>query len=521
MKIASSKEIYQIESNSEKLGITTKILIENAGLKIAQSIINEIENISLTNIIILVGKGNNGNDGLIAASHLSSWGIKVVAYLCIKRPSSDYYLKAAQNSGVLIEHHSVKSKKHLKDIFNKTHIVVDAILGTGNRKKISSPISDILTHLKTSKVENKKLKIIAIDVPSGINPDTGLIDSYCVKADITFVLGLYKIGMFENPKPEYYGQKSVLDIGLPNNIDKHIKYELITRSWAKKHIPKRSPSASKDDFGRVFMIVGSKNYPGAASLAANSAMRSGAGLVTLALTESIKPIVANNTIESVFLSLPCNDNGNILPESAMEIIEEKIINHNVFLYGCGISQTKEMQILTKLIFTSKVNFPNTVIDADGLNILAKLNKEGISWWKNMPSSTILTPHLKEMSRLTGIQAKSIQKSRVSICVEFAKIWNKIIVLKGPNTIIAFPNKKAMISSFTNPLLATAGTGDILAGLIAGLIAQKVPPEIAATLGVYIHSESALLTSYNLKMSSIIASDLILSIPRTIKSIIES
>ena len=122
MKIASSKEIYQIESNSEKLGITTKILIENADLKIAQRIINEIENISLTNIIILVGKGNNGNDGLIAASHLSSWGIKVVAYLCIKRPSSDYYLKAAQNSGVLIEHHSVKSKKHLKDIFNKADI---------------------------------------------------------------------------------------------------------------------------------------------------------------------------------------------------------------------------------------------------------------------------------------------------------------------------------------------------------------------------------------------------------------
>jgi len=521
MKIASSKEIHEIESKSEKFGISTKILIKNAGLKIAQNIINEIDNISLTNIVVLVGKGNNGNDGLIAASHLSSWGIKVIAYLCIKRPPNDYYLKTAHNNGVLIQLPSIDYKKQIKDIFKKTNIVIDAILGTGNKKRLSSPISDILNCLKTSKIKNEKLKIIAIDIPSGINPDTGSIDSNCVPVDKTFILGIYKIGMFENSNQYFYGQKIILDIGLPKNIDEHIKYELITRSWAKKHIPKRSPSASKDDFGRVFMIVGSKNYPGAASLAANSAMRSGAGLVTLAITESIKPIVANNTIESVFLSLPCNDNGNILPKSAMKIIEEKIINHNVFLYGCGINQTKEMQMLTKLIFSSKVNFPNTVIDADGLNILAKLNKEGISWWENMPSSTILTPHLKEMSRLTGIEAKSIQKSRVSICVEFAKIWNKIIVLKGPNTIIAFPNKKAMISSFTNPLLATAGTGDILAGLIAGLIAQKAPPEIAATLGVYIHSESALLTSYNLKMSSIIASDLILSIPKTIKSILES
>lgn len=520
MKIASSKEIYQIESNSEKLGITTKILIENAGLKIAQRIINEIENISLTNIIILVGKGNNGNDGLIAASHLSSWGIKVVAYLCIKRPSSDYYLKAAQNSGVLIEHHSVKSKKHLKDILNKAHIVVDAILGTGNRKKISSPISDILTHLKTSKVENKKLKIIAIDVPSGINPDTGLIDSYSVKADKTFVLGLYKIGMFENPQPEYYGQKSVLDIGIPNNIDKHINYELITKSWVKKHIPQRSLSASKDDFGKVLMIVGSKDYPGAASLAANAAIRSGAGLVTVGLTESIKTIVASNAIESVFLTLPSNASGNILPKKAIDIIKEKITYQNVFLYGCGISQAKEMQTLTKLILSSKNNLP-IIIDADGLNILAKLNNQGIRWWENMPHNTILTPHIKEMSRLTGIEIKDIQENRISISLKYAKIWNKIIILKGPHTIIAFPNKTLMVSPFTTPLLATAGTGDILAGLIAGLIAQKIPPEFAASVGVYIHGEAAILASYNLKANNIIASDLNLSIPMTIKSIIES
>lgn len=521
MKIASSKEISQIEADSEKLGITAKKLIENAGLKIAENIIKEIKNISSTTIIVLVGKGNNGNDGLIAASHLSSFGINVVAYLCIKRPSNDYYLKVAQNGNVIIENYSINSTKQLKGLFNKADIVIDAILGTGNKRKLSPPISDILSHLKLSKVKNNKLKIIAIDIPSGINPDSGLIDSSCVQVDKTFILGLYKIGMFENPKPEYYGQKSVLDIGLPINICKNINYDLITKSWVKKYIPKRSLSASKEDFGKVLMIVGSKDYPGAAGLAANAAMRSGAGLVTIGLTESIKPIVSNNTIESVFLTLPSNKSGNILPTKAIKLIEKKIIYQNVLLYGCGISQSKEMENLTKLILFSKINFPNIIIDADGLNALAKLNNQGVRWWENIPQHTILTPHIKEMSRLTGIEIKDIQKNRISISLKFAKIWNKIVILKGPNTIIAFPDKTLMVSPFATPLLATAGTGDVLAGLIAGLIAQKLPPHIAAGVGVYIHGEAAILASHNLKVNNIIASDLNLNIPKIIKSIIES
>ena len=162
-----------------------------------------------------------------------------------------------------------------------------------------------------------------------------------------------------------------------------------------------------------------------------------------------------------------------------------------------------------------------IFDADGLNALAKLNNQGVRWWENIPQHTILTPHIKEMSRLTGIEIKDIQKNRISISLKFAKIWNKIVILKGPNTIIAFPDKTLMVSPFATPLLATAGTGDVLAGLIAGLIAQKLPPHIAAGVGVYIHGEAAILASHNLKVNNIIASDLNLNIPKIIKSIIES
>tara|TARA_Y100000590_G_scaffold468092_1_gene649389 strand:+ start:8061 stop:9626 length:1566 start_codon:yes stop_codon:yes gene_type:complete len=521
MKIASSKEIYQIESALKNLGISEQTLIENAGLKIAQNIFDQIKNISLTNIVVLVGKGNNGSDGLKAASHLSCWGVKTTAYLCASRPTNDFYTKEAQNNGVLIKSYSIKTKNQLKNNLNTADIIIDAILGIGNKKIISPPISEVLTLLKASKIKNKKLKVFSIDIPSGIHPDTGLIDPYCVEADKTFILGLYKIAMFQNPQPEYYGQKLMLDIGLPKHIDKHLNYELITKNWVKKHIPKRKLSASKDDFGRILMIVGSKDYPGAASLAANAAIRSGAGLVTIGLTESIKPIVANNTIESVFLTLPSNDSGKILPQEAIKLIKEKIVNQNVILYGCGINQTNDMESLTKLILDLKIETPNMIIDADGLNILAKLNKQGVQWWDKIPDQTILTPHIKEMSRLTGTQIKDIQQNRINISLKFATLWNKIIILKGANTIIAFPNKTLMVSPFSTPLLATAGTGDVLSGLIAGLIAQNTPPAIAACLAVYIHGESAFSAAKDLKTNSIIASDLILSIPKTIKSIAES
>lgn len=277
-----------------------------------------------------------------------------------------------------------------------------------------------------------------------------------------------------------------------------MKVRKITQNWIAEKLPKRPKEAHKGTFGKVLVVAGSENYPGAAYLSCAAAYRVGAGLVTLATTNEVKIIVSRKLPEATFLSF--------------DGIFKYIDKYNVLLLGPGLGQKYKIKNLVKKILNTSLS--SAVIDGDGLNILAGIN----NWWGKGDSKFVLTPHPGEMSRLTGLSTSVIQKNRLNITKKFAKIWNKTIVLKGANTIIVSPAREVVVSPFANPALATAGTGDVLAGMIAGFVAQGLSHFDASCCGVYIHGMTAEVMRQNLGHSGALASDLIPKLPIVIKEL---
>ncbi len=263
-------------------------------------------------------------------------------------------------------------------------------------------------------------------------------------------------------------------------------------------LPKRPKDANKGTFGKVLVIAGSQNYPGAAYLACAACYRVGAGLVTLATQTSVKIIVSRKLPEVTFI--------------LFSKVYKKVLEYDVVLLGPGLGQSEKAKELVRKILEKKL--PKLILDADALNILSNIDK----WWENLKSETILTPHPGEMSRLTGLSVKQIQQDRENVAKEFAKKWQQTVVLKGANTVIASPTSDVKVSPFANPALATAGTGDVLAGIIVGLIAQGLNNFDAACAGVYIHGLAGEALKKKLGESGGIASDLLPLLPKIIQRI---
>lgn len=272
----------------------------------------------------------------------------------------------------------------------------------------------------------------------------------------------------------------------------------LTKEWVIKKLPKRPKNANKGTFGKVLVIAGSENYPGAAYLCCAAAYRVGAGLVTLATPTSVKIIVSRKLPEVTFLSL--------------SEVFKKLSEYDVILLGPGLGQEESTIKFVEQLLKEKL--PITVIDGDGLNILSKID----NWWKIWSSNIVLTPHPGEMARLTGLTVGQIQSDRKGVAIKFAQKWKQIIVLKGANTVIASPKEDVVISPFANPVLATAGTGDVLSGIIAGFLAQGLKPFNAACLGVYIHGLAGEILKEKIGDAGILASDLLSVIPKAIQHI---
>ena len=264
----------------------------------------------------------------------------------------------------------------------------------------------------------------------------------------------------------------------------------LTKEWVAAKLPKRPKDANKGTFGKVLVIAGSENYPGAAYLSCAAAYRAGAGLVTLLTDPEVKIIVSRKLPEVTFIS---------------ELFEP--LDYDVLLLGPGLGQKDNiLELINK--------FPKTVIDGEGLNILAKID----SWWKKIKTEIVLTPHPGEMARLTGLSIEEIQESREKIAQNFANEWGQVVVLKGANTIIVSPSGELMVAPFANPALATAGTGDVLSGIIAGFIAQGLVPFDAACCGVYIHGLAGEMVRKKIGDAGVIASDLLPFLPKDLLNI---
>ena len=518
MKVVTSEQMRQIERLADERGLSWQILMDNAGLAFAKEVQRITGGVLARHIAILVGPGNNGGDGLVAARHFHDWGAVAKVILCSPRADTDHNCRAVLQRGIPVSDGSVGGDLSSPDVIgvlSSADVIVDALFGTGKSRPIEGLFKEILDRVKRAKQADPNLSIIALDLPSGLNADTGEVDPASVPADVTVTLGYPKRGLFAPPGLEYIGKLSVVDIGIPPELAQHVTIELITPAWAKSVLPKRPAGANKGTFGKVLVIAGSINYIGAAYLACSGAIRMGAGLVTLATAESLQPILASKLTEVTYVPLPEVEPGVVGPEAA-EIVLDQLQQYDVLLMGCGMGQHPSVIAFIEKCLLAQSLSPESAIllDADALNALAKV----ANWWQRLERDVVLTPHPGEMSRLTGLSIADIQSDRLGTTLEAAKKWDKTVVLKGANTVTATPQGSAMISPFANAGLASAGTGDVLAGVIAGLMAQGLPPFDAAACGVYLHAEAGEMVKKELGDAGMVASDLLPLLPKVINEL---
>lgn len=521
MKIVTAAQMTAIEQAAIRAGVTADTLMENAGLAVAQAARAELNGaVAGARIAVLIGPGNNGADGLVAARHLRRWGAETVCCLLTPRPDPDPKLDLARQYGVAI----VTGPDGLEPLLRRAQLVLDAVLGTGRSRPLTGPIRDAVLRLRQTRNLPQPPLLLALDLPTGLNADTGEVDPACPEFDVTLALGYPKPGLLRWPSEGvggavHAGRLRILDIGIPPNLpeERAVDLELFTPQWAAAHLPPRPPDSHKGTYGHALIIAGSRHYPGAAWLSAQASVRTGAGLTTLASPQSVQPIAAGRSPEAIHLPLPEDEFGRIAPRAAA-VIRHSDRRFTAALIGCGLGRSDTVaEFIRHLLFSDSPDglpLMPVLIDADGLNNLAAIE----NWPARARRPLLLTPHPGEMSTLTGRPVAEIQSDRVAVARRWAAEWGVTVALKGPGTVIAAPGQPTRIAPGANPGLATGGTGDVLSGIIAGLLAQGTPPPAAAACGVYIHAAAARRVTDRLGQTGLAASDLLPVIPPTIAAL---
>jgi ADP-dependent NAD(P)H-hydrate dehydratase / NAD(P)H-hydrate epimerase len=489
MKLVTADQMRAIEQSSVEAGVSLDVLMENAGLAVAQAVRDDLYDTEDSNgifgarIVILVGPGNNGSDGFVVGRHLAIWGANVIVVLCTKRDSNDPKRTLAQTAGVVVEDGLVESGLVLlQQKLETTDVVIDAVLGIGSSRRIAEPLAPLLFAVLESGVS-----VVALDLPTGLNSDTGEFDIAGLAADQTLMLGYPKIGPALAGDPSVTGDQFVLDIGIPGGLDSQIRTELIDEDLAKSLHPERPHDGHKGTFGSALIIGGSQDYLGAVTMTTDAASRSGCGLTFVATPEPAYRQIAGSIPEAMYRSLAVGPNGNITASKAARTALELARKSTSVTIGPGLGNNADTTEFLS-IFLSEIDTETPlVLDADALNILSGSHK----WWERLENPAVLTPHPGEMGRLLGISTDQVQQNRLSIALDAAEKFNKTVVMKGSATLIAAPDGRVIVSPWVNSGLAQGGSGDVLAGLIGGLIAQSPdePFEMAA-LAVYIHGYAA-------------------------------
>ena len=515
MKVVTAAEMRKIDQDTiEGIGIPGIVLMETAGREIVRAI--DCHYPDAQRIGILVGKGNNGGDGMVIARQLAHAGRD--AHIFLGSPSDSFTgaartnLEIANNLGLHIEETLADVSTHIKS--HKCELLIDAILGTGLHSDVREPISTII-----NKINKLSIPILAVDLPSGLDADTGNPLGTCVKADRTVTIGLPKRGLLLHPGAELAGKLEIVDIGFPRQVidAQNIKVNWTTEKGAANWLPSRASASHKGSYGRVLVIAGSTGMTGAASLTSEAALRSGAGLVTLGIPKSLNAILEGKLSEVMTLPLPETENGSLAKSATQSILEYAERTQSVLAIGPGLSQHPETVALVHQLIKENTEQGlelRLVIDADGLNAIAQA-KELILL---LDKEAVLTPHLGEMARLTDTQIPTLAADRISAAEAFTEKFGVTLVLKGAPTVTSHPRGEVWINSTGNPGMATAGMGDVLTGVIAGLMAQKVSSANAATFGVYLHGLAGDISAEAIGVHGLIAGDVLRAIPQALISL---
>lgn len=512
MKVATIREVREIEAAADRTGTSYEQMMLNAGAAASRALQQRCKIDAATRIFFLIGKGNNGGDGLVMAHCLAhSTDADISLYLLEPRSPTDDNYRAALDAGLPVALATDDNdRQRLKDLLLDADIIVDAVLGIGARLPLRGTAAEVLATAgrclrqraaeaavrDRAKADDlgltslpKRPFVFAIDCPSGVDCDAGEAADNVITADMTATFIAAKPGLFTFPAALYVGDLEVARIGVPENLPEleRITTEVVDSVLASSLLPPRPLDGHKGAYGKAMVVAGSPNYIGAISLAGEAAYRAGAGLVTVATAAKLTEIVAGSLREPTWLPLPHTDGA--IAERAWEIVVDSAAGYDSLLVGCGLGLRQSTgDFLLRLLASGSL--PPLILDADALNILSQSPR----WWKQLPPDTVITPHPGEMARLTGMSAKDINANRWSIAREYSTAWNVVLLLKGAHTLIAAPDGRVSVIPFKTDALSKAGTGDALAGLIAGLRAQGLSAYDSARLGAYLHTAAGIIAA---------------------------
>ncbi|MEO8539038.1 MAG: NAD(P)H-hydrate dehydratase [bacterium] len=516
MKLVTAEQMRELERAAVDAGSSEAQLMEEAGLAVAQEGWMLLGTLEGRRIIVLAGPGNNGGDGFVAARHLSDWGADVAVYMPKGHRHPERLTDLADRQIPVVDGNDDSDGSQLDVMLSGSDLVIDALLGIGQTRPLEpdEPIAVALVKVAQARSGFQPPKLIAVDLPTGVNADSGAVDALSVEPDMTVTFGLPKVGMYQAPASGVLGKVQVIDIGIPKAAQEAVKLELLTSRWIRANLPARPDDANKGTFGKVLVVGGSKRYIGAVQLAATAAYRAGAGLVTVAAPASVIDRIAGTSSEVTWLEQPSTAEGGLPGETAIALRNEWP-KFRAAVVGPGLGDTSETRSFLWAALPDIGELERgCVLDADALSGIAQM-PDGA---ERMPSNAVLTPHPGELARLMNTSIAEVQARRLMIAGEAAVKYGCTVVLKGAHSVIATADGRTSLSPFANPLLATAGSGDVLAGMIAGYLAQGCEPFEAACLGVYLHGAAGEVLREEYGTAGLLASEIAAKLPHVVKDI---
>ena len=505
-RVVTASEMAEVDRFTiADLGLPGRVLMENAGRAVFECLRTRWNPLPGRRAAVFCGKGNNGGDGLVIARMLALAGCACDTYLLTAPDSlkSDSLANYQMFNKLALPLQVIAPGESLPDL-SAFDFIVDAILGTGVQGALQGYLAAVVNHLNAA-----AKPVIAVDLPTGMNADTGAVEGPCVRAQLTVTFGARKAGLQFSPAREHVGELHVADIGFPEVAFRNAA----PRFWMASDVlsgwlPQRPPAAFKNRVGQILVIAGSRGFGGAARLTATAALKAGAGLVVLAAPQSLVAALEAATAEVMKLALP--EINGVLAEAACEELVERLRWAEVVAIGPGLGTAAGVSAVVQHVLSE---FGGTIVlDADGLNVLAG----HLDLIRNAKGNVILTPHPGELSRMVGIDKSELEINPLLIAKQVSADLGHLVVLKGAPTVIALPTGEVLINSTGNAGMATAGSGDVLTGIIAGLVGQGLEPGMAAGLGVYLHGLAGDFAAHALGIWSLMAGDLIEFLPKAFR-----
>ena len=514
IKVVTAKEMQQLDRRATaEYGIPSLVLMENAGAETTREMLAAFPALLRSRVTILCGRGNNGGDGFVVARHLLNRGAMVETFLFARREDvggdARINLEILEKTGAApTEVRDAGGMVALSDRLTSSDVVVDALLGTGTRGAVTGVLAEAI-----ELVNRAGHPVVAVDIPSGLVADDPEPPGPSIRATLTVTFALPKRCLLLYPAAGYAGTIRVVPIGIPSSLcqDPELLLGLLEAHDVASAFPPRDPAAHKGTFGHVLVVAGSVGKTGAAALASLAALRAGAGLVTLAIPQSLNDVMEVKLTEVMTEPVPETEARSIGQE-ALDRLLRLAEGKSAVAIGPGLGTHPSTQKLVHELL-SALRLP-IVLDADGINALAGradlLARAG--------GPVIVTPHPGELSRLLDVPRDELLRRRVPLVQDAASRLRVTLVLKTAHTIIASPARDAMVVPTGNPGMATGGTGDVLTGLIAGLVAQGVAPGLAAQSGAYVHGLAGDLAAARLGQEAMLAGDLLDHVPDAIQQV---